>query len=460
MESAQPVVFLIAAALATIAIAAMWLPGPIRVMLIAQVAHWALSYLFRPELLLIVQPQPGFGDNIPDPRLYALGYDPGIAAVLQPIVFGLWFYAALVVAFVIWTRVTARPDAPSPTAYFAEDPVFMRMLWVLYGAGMLARLTAVATGNTSRAGEVAAPNPIINLLTVLGTVGALGLIVYARPVRTRTTLLLISGLMFGELVWTALVQSKTPIMGAALAVAVRCAMLGWTRATVIAVLVLTVTAVAGFGLLQGLKSTPDMKSGAAVVDAQYPPSARPFLSMSRRFDGLEAATDAYYAGPNSWLSPAQVGEHLVEVLIPTQLLGAEKFQSGTAWASEVRGRSVDMDGVEVSLAEGNINEGYVLGGYTGVMLDVTLTFALAVLWSRSMYSRRLPLAVTALALIEDPVLFERGAMGTAETLGKSLQTLVLIAIFYLATEEILRRQRAGTPALPIAVERTEMRVGQ
>jgi|GEM_PF-4607340 len=453
MDTARPEVLLVAGALATLVVAGLWLPGPIRVFLVAQSAHWSFSYVARPAVLLWVQPEPQYGDNVPDPRLADLGYDHGIAMVLHPVLFGLWLYAGLVVAYVIWTRlrgpVPDRPDVP-----LAARGEFIALLATLYVIGTIGRLAAVATGNNSQAGELESPNPFINIIAILATLGAIGLIVFARPARARTTVLLIGVLMVGELLWTAAVQSKTPIMGAALAVAVRFAVTGWTKAKTAGVLALAVGALGAFGWLQSLKTTPTAAALAAVADSAYPPIVRPFLSLLRRFDLLESATDAYYAGPRSWLTPLQVIQHALESLVPTQLLGAAKFQAGEAWASEVRGRSVDMTQVSVSLAEGNINEGYVLGGYLGVALGVSVTFALLVLWSHSLYSRAMPMAVLGLGLIEAPVLLERGMLGAVETLGKYLQALVLVWIVQLLVVEYRRRIR-GAPRKDV-----EMRAAQ
>ncbi|MBF6327871.1 hypothetical protein [Nocardia transvalensis] len=460
MGVAQLEVGLVAAALVIIVVAAGWLAGPIRVFLIAQVAHWSLSYVARPVVLLWVRPEPRYGDNVPDPRLASIGYDDGIAAVLRPVAFGLWLYAGLVVAYVLWTRMRAQDlGRREPRAHFAHDPVFVPTLCAVYAVGTLGRLAAVATGNNGRAGELESPNPLINLITILATIGAVGLIVYVRTDRPRTTMLVIGALTFGELLWTATVQSKTPIMGAALAIAVRCAMTGWTRLKVAGVLAITVAAIAGFGWLQSFKSSETAKAEAAEADSVYPAVVQPFLSLLRRFDGLEAATDAYYAGPHSWLTPAQVITHAVQSLIPSQLLGSEKLRSGTAWATEVRGQSVDMSRVSVSLAEGNINEGYVLGGYAGVALGVSLTFALLLLWSRWLYSPRVATAVFALALIEVPVLFERGMLGTVETLGKYVQAMVLVWITYLLMTEF-RRHATGPPALAVPPIAGKTRAGQ
>ncbi|MCX4093217.1 hypothetical protein [Nocardia sp. alder85J] len=458
--SASTEVLLVAGALGIIVLAAFRLSGPMRVFLIAQGAFWGLSYIAVPSVLLTVQPDPQYGDNLPDPRLAVLGYDPGIAAVLRPVVFGLWLYALIVVGYTFWARRRRTPGAVTGSGYYdgpggdyrapiANNQRFIRTLLVLYAVGTVGRLAAFATGNGGKAGELESPNAILNLVTILATIGALGLLIYARPTTGRGMLLIVGGLTFGELLWTAAVQSKTPIMGAALALAVRFAMTGWTRRKVVTVLVLTVLAIGGFGWLQSLKANDEAKTQSVLADSSYPSSVRPFLSLLRRFDGLEAATDAYYAGPESWLTPDQTLTHALQTLVPTQLLGTEKFQSGAAWASEVRGQSVDMSGVEVSLAEGNINEGYVLGGYTGVALDVTFTFVMLLIWARALYNPHIPMPVFGLALIEVPVLFERGFLGAFETLGKYLQAMVLVWMVYVLVGEYQRRRAtSATPRLP------------
>ncbi|TLG05316.1 hypothetical protein FEK35_19315 [Nocardia cyriacigeorgica] len=437
MSAAATEVLIATGALVAIVVAACYLRGVIRIVLIVQAAHWALSYVARPTVLLLTHPQPHFGDNIPDPRLAEFGYDDGIAAVLRHVVFGLCLYAALVVCYAIWAR--NRPAGRPPTPYSTRDPHLVPTLWALYVVGTVGRLAAVATGGTGRAGELESPNPVINLVTLLATLGAVGLIVFLRPRHNRTTILVIGLVMLGELLWTMQVQSKTPVIGAALAVAVRFALTGWTRRKVLAVCALSALGLAAFGRLQALKATTYAASESALPDSAYPGPVRPFLSILRRFDLLEGATDAYYAGPGSWLSLDEVVVHMLHSLVPAQLLGTEKYRAGAAWAENVRGSSVDMTTVQVSLAEGNVNEGFVLGGYTGVAIAVTWTFVLVVLWARAMYSRSLVAVVLVLAVIEVPVAYERGMLGSVEMLGKYLQAAVLVALIYLAVGEYRRR---------------------
>ncbi|MEU4312736.1 hypothetical protein [Nocardia sp. NPDC024068] len=430
----------VAAALATLLLAALLARGVLRVLLIAQTVYWAMSYIARPVVLLIVRPDPHFGDNVADPRLAEIGYDAGIEAVLRPVAFGLTVYALIILGYVLWARQRPRPTR----APLAGDPDLTGTLWVLYVLGTLARLVSVASGAAGQAGDVQSASPLLSLLTMPATLGAVGLIVFARPSRHSGTLLLLGVLMAGELWWTTATESKTPVLGAALAVAVRCALTGWTRAKVLGIGAVSVVGIAGFDWLQSLKTSPQLRAEAAAVDGAYPTAVRPFLSLLRRFDLLEAATDAYYVGPDSWLSPAEVVGHLARSMVPVQLLAEDKLHAGTAWAAEVRGASVDMSQVSVSLAEGNIAEGYVLGGTTGVVIGVAFTAIVLVGWARALYARHLVPVLFGIALIEVPVVFERGMLGSAETLGKYLQVVVLAWLVRLAVGQ-WRRIHAPPP---------------
>ena len=441
--SAVTSVVVTALALTALLVAGLSLRGVARVFVVAQVAYWSLSYVARPVVLLWVLPEPQFADSLADPRLATMGYDKGIAEVLKPVMFGLWFYVALVVAYVLWQRSrNVVPRSPlAPTA----DPDFFRGLAVVYVMGLGGRFVSWATGSAGSAGEVTSANPFLDFAATMATVGALGLIVFARPATWQRTTILLGFLLGMELVWTVIVESKTPVMGAALAVAVRFAFIGWTRRTVLGVAGISVTAIGAFGLLQALKVDPETEAISALAEASYPPAVQPFLPILRRFDLLEAATDAYFMNGREWISHLDVVRNAVLNFIPSQILGAEKFQSGTAWAQQVRGSSVDMRTVSVSLAEGNISEGFVLGGYAGVAVSMTFTFVMVLITVRMLTARHFVLVVLGLTLIEYPVLFERGILGTTESLGKSLQLAILVWIVTLVVGEYGRQSRAIPP---------------
>ncbi|MBY6678773.1 MULTISPECIES: hypothetical protein [unclassified Rhodococcus (in: high G+C Gram-positive bacteria)] len=442
--TAYTAVALTTAAIVALVVSAMFVPGVAKVFLLAQSAYWSLSYVARPLVLLWTLPQPQFADSLADPRLANIGYDIGIAEVLKPVVFGLWFYVALVVGYVLFRRWRRGPQERTTIGAAVADPYFFRSLGTIYVLGLGGRFVSFATGNTGSAGEVSSSNPLLDFAATMATVGALGLIVFARPEKLWQTAVLLLGLMGMELVWTVIVESKTPVLGAALAVAVRFALIGWTRGTILGVLGISAGAIGAFGILQSLKVDPEARAISAAAEASYPPVVQPFLPILRRFDLLEAATDAYYMQGREWISHGDVVKNALLNFIPSQLLGSEKFQSGTAWANQVRGSSVDMRNVSVSLAEGNISEGFVFGGYAGVAVTMTFTFVMVLVAVRWLLARNFLFVVLGLTLIEYPVLFERGILGTTESIGKSLQLAILVWIVTLLVGEY-SRQCAETP---------------
>jgi len=433
---------LVAAALVTITIAAVHVRGIARVFLIAQAAYWGLSYLARPALLLWVQPRPQYADNVADPRLAVLGYDHGLAVILQPVAFGLWVYAAAVVACAAWGR--RHPLGLHRRQDTATDPV--PTLWTVYAVGLVGRIVTYVTGAAGSAGDLNSPNAILNFVAQLATVGALGLIIFLRPRRRAVTVAVIGALLTVELLWTVAVESKTPVMSAALAIGIRFAILGWSRLRVVAIVAISSLAIVGFGWLQGIKQTDQERSSALVANANYPQLAQPYLSLVRRFDLLEAATDSYYMNGRIWLTPTQVVQHSLLSLVPEQLSGADKLQSGSAWAREVRGASLDMTSVSVSLAEGNINEGYVLGGFAGVAVGVLFTFVLLLLVVGALQSRHIFFLSLGLAVSASPALFERGILGSMEVTGKGLQLAVAIWIIDMAVREYRRPAESAAVA--------------
>lgn len=433
-------------ALLTISVAAFTVRGAARVLLLSQVAYWTIAYTARPLVLLWVQPRPHYGDDLADARLALMGYDHGIAEVLQPVAFGLWVYAVMVVTYAVWAR--NRPSA----APVRTDPDLIRTLLAVYVIGNLARAAGLLAGQAGSAGEVESANPVLSLVAALGGIGALGLILFLRLPHLRATALTLGCLLAVELAWAISVESKTPIIAATLAVGIRFALLGWTRRRTLGVVVLAVLGVTGFGWLQSFKLTDEAKASAATLDAQYPTVVQPFLSVLRRFDLLQAATDAHFMSGRPWLTGDEILTAAWQSLVPSVLLGEDKMQAGTAWASQVRGSSVDMTTVSVSLAEGSVNEGNVLGGRVGIVLVMLFSVTVLLLAARALHSRHVLIIVLGVIVTTSPILYERGFLGSMEVIGKGLQIAVAVWAVDLAlralTRSLPRRAPWTSPRTP------------
>lgn len=453
MSGGQWTVVLVATALVVMAWASMGVPGVARVLLITQTFYWAWSYVARPVVLLWVQPVPQYDDSLADPRLAGIGYDHGISLAMKPVVFGLWVYAVLVMVLALWCR-----GRRSPEAKLLRDNRFIPTMWLIYALGTASRVGQFVTGTTGGAGDIKSPNAILEYLAFMASTGALAIIIYLRSPARVTTVFVLTALVAGEVLWSAVTESKAPVMGAALAVAVRFAIIGWNRARVAGVTVIAVLGITMFPWLQSFKHRTAGSSIDAAIDQSYPPHVRFLLPMLRRFDLLDASTDVYYMNGRPWIVPSEVIHHAVESLIPAQLLGREKFAAGVRWATEVRGSSVDMSNVTVSLAEGHINEGYLVGGYVGVVITSIFLLGMVLAWSGALFSRSI--FVVALAVeagIASPILFERGIMGNFEVIGKCLQIAALVAFIYFCVGKVRRMSGQGYGFIPIVEFETEMR---
>lgn len=436
-----------AGALVVILVAGLSVPGIAKVFFAGQFVYWTLAFIGRPLVLLVADPAPKFGDPIADPRLATMGYAYSIPHVMHFVTIGLWIDAAFVVGYAIWRR-TAGP--PRYLERWRQNQNLLPTLTAMYLLGLGGRLASYATGSLTLAGEVSSANPYLDLIATLASLGAIGLIIYLRMTNTKLMALIIAGLFAVELIWGVITESKTPAISVALAIVIRFAMTGLSRRTVLAVVAGAIALLAGFGWLQSFKVSAADAAATSSVSTTYPASVRPFLSVIIRFDLFEASTDVYFMNGRPWISASQAVKNSLENFIPTQL-GVTKFQSGTAWAQQVRGSSVDMSGVSVSLAEGQLNEGFLLAGYPGIVVESALFLGLVALAARLLHSRRTFNVVLGLVMVAVPVLFERGIMGVTETLGKGIQIAALAAILSLSIAVV--RRRSVLPSLSNAVSK-------
>ncbi|WP_411374119.1 hypothetical protein ACLH0K_13765 [Arthrobacter sp. MPF02] len=251
--------------------------------------------------------------------------------------------------------------------------------------------------------------------------------------------------------------SKTPLIAAILCVAIRVAILGWTRQRLRVVGWAATAAVLAFPLLQQLKLSADTSSILNEAEAGYPAIVQPVMPIIRRFDLFSAVTDATLFGPGGWMSAEEFWRRSIGGLIPQPLLLAEKIGVGTMWSVEIRSASLGTANSEVSLAEGFIAEGYALNGYIGVVLGATFMAIAALLVSNLISSYRPFLASLGMLLVSYPVLFERGIIGTVEVLGKSVQVAALMWLIYMMVSSVstarLRVQNSKQLALPTSTIR-------
>jgi len=372
--------------------------GVLGVIFVGQSIYWFISYVLRPAVLLIYQPKPGVGDSVADWRIAAGGYDIAMPYILQPIVWGLAAYMLLALGI---TRFLAPKLRMSQHHGLEADRSTTFVL-------------AYVTGWAFRAlSELVGSSAALETLSGLAVVGAAGLIVFSSG-NSRYRVLLIGGAIGGELLWSLLSASKTPVIASGLALALRWAIAGWTKKKIVLSLTIGAVGVLAFPALQSVKTSVADAYVLNAATANYPPIVQPLMSLIRRFDLFSATTDATLLGPANWLSAEEFLNRIATSFIPQFFLAQSKIGVGTLWSTEVRAASLNVANNDVSLAEGFIAEGYALNGLMGVIFGAIFVSVFAVLVTLMIKSTRLFMVSLGLLLVSFPVLFERGILGTVE----------------------------------------------
>lgn len=397
--------------LVTIAVSALFNRGTLRALLLIQAGYWMVSYVLRPLVLLVVQPTVATNDSLADPRLVALGYREVLTPVLGVVAFGLASYALLVVMYtVIWGRKRQPAESSDHRRVAAISAA-------LFAVGMAARIILGAGMSGT----------LVGVAAWVATAGAIGLLVYWRSATRLNTWAVLGVVVASQLWWTIESGSKTPAIAVVVALIIRVSLSGTVRAVLWMVGSATAVLILSFPILQSIK-IGENAGEQQIVDERYPFLLQPLLPLIRRFDLVSAMTDAYFAGPGSWLDLREYANQALLGLVPDVFGVLTKTNAGLLWARDVRAQSLVGANTEVSLADGFIAEGYVLGGTGMVLLEALLLFAAVLVVARALDSKTVIWSVWAMLLLSFPILFERGSLGLFETVTRALLIAGAVAI--------------------------------
>lgn len=379
-----------------------------------QCAYFGLAYVVRPVILLAVQPAPRLGDSMADPRMASLGYEVALTAVLKVVVCGIAAFSAI---SILLMRLSKERTEAFAMKVGRRAPVSLRAAWCILGAGWMFRLSTIAVQST-----------ITDTLAAVGSVGAGAVLMfqlYGRGIRQQ--LLIISAVATSEFVWSLMSASKAPIFACGLWLLVAGIRSGVrSKATAVAAVAVALGLIVVFPLVQQSKIAAGTFTNVQGSTDVYPSALQGAIPIVRRFDLIAAAMDAVTAGQGSWISGVDAARRAFLNLIPTQLQSDKAQNTGATWAIEVRGQTVAYSDTGVHLADGPIAEGYVIGGYMGVSVEVVLLGLATAGVSRLLASRSRFAILLGISMLTQPFLFERGVLGMSEALGKNLQ-VVLIA---------------------------------
>jgi hypothetical protein len=159
---------------------------------------------------------------------------------------------------------------------------------------------------------------------------------------------------------------------------------------------------------------------------------------------IDAATDAAFVQPGTWLSADEALVRARDQIVPRPFLPSKAALSpGEFWARELRPIStLSPPEADVPLAEGVIAEGYALKGPLGLALESVALLASCIAAASMLGSTRGFVRLWGVSVITQPLLFERGVFGIVGGFSEALQ-VSLIAYLLLVVARTLRREGAS-----------------
>lgn len=393
--------------------------GVLGALLLTQVAYWTIGFVARPMFLVLVNPGSRPNDPLADGRLIYYGYSVALGQVLTPVAVGIVVYVA---GLWLLTRRPSRMTTARERRFLAPSSI-----------GIL-----LAAGWVLRAASLQAPE--VNVLDTLAAVGSVAVGAAILFTAKLPPPIALAAIAISELTWSVATASKTPILALALWLVIRLISDG-TRVPKKAIAGIAVAGLGAFFAIQNVKVSAGRLTSSDEYSFAYPPITRLFLPLLARFDAIQANTDAFAAGPQSWMSPGEAGSNFLYSLVPQFLLSSPKEFAGVLWGTQVR--PISLPGkAGANLAEGTFAEGWVIGGWDGVIVESFMLVAVVALVAWLLTRRHLYGMFLGLAVTSQPLIFERGMLGIGEGFGKGLQIALVasLAIWFL--------QLAEKPAAP------------
>lgn len=389
----------------------LWAPGlslVLRRLTRAFALYMGVAFVGRPLYLLAANPLQGSKTGLADPLLAMPTYWQGLQPVARLVLVG--FISFLLCLYVVGF-LTRNRWHPVELRHILD----LRPYWLIWVACWICRISihfgVFSPG--SALGLVA--DRLLPLATAL--LGVLVLTTEWRSARGSRRAVFIMAL--GELLWSYVDTSKTPLLAALLFFYVDPERGRISFRLFCASVAGLVTA---FLLIQSFKP-----GQAGHVDASLSIWQRLTVGILTRLDAVHAVAVAHVSGPGSYLSYGSVASRLLTGWIPQQLLGTHRLGAGELWAQLM---NHSLPGV--SLAQGPIAEGYAVAGFVGVVLW-SVASALVLMGSAWIMSsvRRLVPDLFAAYIIASAALFEQGVIGLVDVIGSALQVCLICAILVL-----------------------------
>ncbi|GAA2749701.1 hypothetical protein [Amnibacterium kyonggiense] len=374
-----------------------------RILIYVVATYFALSYVARPLYLTTFMPE--FGQPLYDPRLFATGYAASLNSAGWIVLVGLVsFLVGLIACTHIARRIHRSTELP-----LRNEPVAHGVYSVLLAIAWAGRLVTLIAGPSS--------------LSVVAAVGlfAPALWMLTSRLRTRLDFAALILVALGEVAWSGIDASKTPILTFLAAAIMRFSVSHGIKRLAVALPVVVAFTVATFAAIQPLKGI-DTTSNILAQNS----SALQAVSATvlQRTDTLTTVIDAMYFPNRPWLSLGDYLNSMITGFLPTGL-----HQSvGLLWTTAVKTASFAQQFQGVYIATGTTAEGYAQLGMPGVVIENFILAIIVLALGLGLNSRRIWLVCFCSAFAFDASLYEGGLLQIAEVGSGAIQTTLIVIV--------------------------------
>lgn len=410
-------------------------PILLRIAIGLQQLYIFLGLILRPLILYIKQPVPKYGDSFIDPIMLQSDADLTITlrSMNEIITLGLLVYAVATRLYLQRKRFRSHAETNIGIDHITVYPALL--------------ITFLATYLTYSGIEFL---PLIWLSqTTLPLVGLVFVFSNLSKMNQRT-FVLVSLSLFTYCFLLSLIQvSKTPISAWFVFFPIaylkrrtinrgkmeqrKSSLRNFTFFILLSFLYISV-----FSYIQGLKQQEDTRQLVKAIGQTYFPNFPEIYIFLARFDLFRSLSEAFRIGIGGWYDHSEYLYLGLNAFI--WQLNSNKLTIGQLWATNVSSNFNSYSlGTNVSLSQSYIAEGWLLGGYKGVVI-ISFLYAIYTVTVLKFSGKSLFLRLTLLSLLSSNYLFESGLLGNAGGISQGIKVSIL---GYLLVEPFRTLQKKG-----------------
>lgn len=399
--------------------------GALKYLVFGHICFLFLGLIVRPMILYVKQPKPEYGDSFADSRLIVNGsYNQAILEIGLRTFFGLVIFGLCLHLFQKISIFNSR-ESSNVELNLGLVPVF-----VVLGATLFANILEYTGISHSRfiTWISVAALPCIGLAIQLtlqmslsgiknvANIGFIGVLALALSILQASKSPIFFYIFMVLLVSFEKIRGKLSFRFSPKYLAITGLFF------VIAIFV--------FPFIQNLKDGDQLTALNDRVGQKYFGAFPAAYTILKRFDLFRAVSDVWFVGEGAWYSYSEYIGIMRSALEWNFGTMAPNF--GGQWAINVLEHSSDttFSGV-VSLSQSAIAEGWLLGGFIGILFTSSL-FSIIIMFIGTMTNGNLFLRLIALYVISSNSIFEGGVIANLESLSTGARTAIITWVALVA----------------------------